>query len=153
MDVGPRDDFAGVLGCGIEGEGFFERILDAEGKPVVAAVYGGRRCKHEMLECVVLPDAPGEFADDDLSLQVGACVGEGVVEGMTHAGLCRHVNDGVDVVFSGCEFVNDGLVGDVAFEEGEILIRPEKFKPCVFEFGVVVCVEVVDAGDALSAIE
>lgn len=153
MDVSLRDDFAGAFGCSIEGKGFFERILDAEGKSVVAAIYGGRRCKHEMLECAALPDAPGEFADNDLSLQVGACVGEGVIKGITHAGLCRHMNDGVDVVFSVREFANDDLVGDVAFEEGEILMLPETFQPCVFEFRIVVCVEVIDADDLLATLE
>ena len=104
-----------------------------------------------MLECVVLPDAPGELADNDLSLQVGAHVGEGILERMAHAGLRGHVDDGVDAVFPAREFINDGFIGDVAFQEGEIPVHPETLKPCVFEFGVVVCVEVIDAEDALAA--
>lgn len=106
-----------------------------------------------MLECTALPDAPGELANNDLSLQVGACVGEGVIKGITHTGLCRHMNDGLDVVILVREFANDGLVGDITFEEGEILISPELFKPCVFESGVVICIEVIDADDALAVLE
>jgi len=83
---------------------------------------------------------------------VAVDVGVGVFDGVADAGLGGHVEDDIkEMVLE--ERVYPVAILNVQFGEGEVFVLFEDPKPGLFEFHVVVIVQVVDAHNGLAIFE
>lgn len=148
MGVGMGHEFVGLLAGGVEGDGVVDVVVDGEGHEGVGAVDRGGGGKDEVADGVVA----AALEDIEEAGDVAVDVGVGVDEGVADAGLGGQVDDGAETVF-GEEVGHAASIGKVEADEGEAGAALELGEAGVFEGGVVVVVEVVEADDGVAAVE
>src|SRR6185437_15167541 len=147
MTVAMRDQFAGALGRGIEGNRRVDAVLDAERLLLVRAIDRGRTRIDETIEPW---KAAGRFEQDHLAHDVAVDIGVRVLQRVAHAGLCREMDDPRYVAIT-CEHFGDTVaVGDVDLVKDEIRIALEPFETSLLQPDAVVLVQIVDANDRLA---
>jgi hypothetical protein len=72
---------------------------------------------------------------------------------MSHPGLSREMDDAGQSRVALDQAENPIAVGDIELGEGETGVSPELRQTRLFQFDVVVIVQIVDADDPLAAIE
>ena len=167
--VAMGEKFVALLRRGVEADGVVHPVFYAEGDLLVAAIDAGAAGIDQVLDALVgIPgragnDGVGRAGNDVIGMPAGfedvveadhiaLDVGVGVLDAVAYAGLGGEVDDDVEVVL-GKDFVDEGFVGEIAFDEGVLVLGMllgflgDYFQPVVFEAGVVVGVEVVEADD------
>ena len=170
-------EFVALLGRSVQAHGIIYAVFYAERDFLVAAIDAGAAGIDQVFDAFVeIPgragnDIVGRAGNDGIGRagngvigmsagfedvveadHVALDVGVGVLDAVAYAGLGGEVDDNVEVVL-GKEGVDEGFVGEVAFDEGVLVLGMllgflgDYFQPVVFEAGVVVGVEVIEADD------
>ena len=148
VGVGVGHRLVGLLGGCVEGQGMVRRVAGGERQPGVGAVDGAGGGVDQVLDAV----APTSLQDMGKPDQVGVHVGHRVLQRVGHPGLGGQVDHSVEA--AGVEVFGDGWgVAQVDLPEREPVVLPEPGDPVPLELGIVVRVEVVDAGDLVSRVQ
>ena len=118
LAVGMCHQFVALLGGGIEGHGIIHLIIGGIRHFLVGAIDTATAGIHEMRHFVMTAGFKNVVEADEVGLDIGIGVGDAVADTC----LCGKVYYNVYLVF-GEDLVDEGLVGDVAFDE-----RPGVFR-------------------------
>jgi hypothetical protein len=113
-------------------------LMHAERHLRVGAIDGARRGEHEVLDAVV----PAALENVQRADDVGIDVGVRVIDAVADAGLGGEVDDALRAHL-GEQPLHAGSVGEVQFGKGEAGLTDELGEPVLFQFNVVVGIEIV----------
>lgn len=145
LGVGGRHELVGLLGGGVERHRRVDAVLLGERNLLVAAVDRAGAGVDEVLDRVVAAGLEHVEESDEVALEVGARVLDGVAD----ARLGGEVHHDVEAVL-GEQALDEGGVAQVAAHEGEAAVRVglgQHAQAGVLDTGVVVAVEVVETDD------
>jgi hypothetical protein len=97
-------------------------------------------------------NAPARLQDGQVTGQIAVLVGEGILDGVTNAGLGGHVDDATGVRLP-YDLAQGRRVGDVRPHHSEAGVRLQPRDTRLLQADVVVIGEIVDPDDFLTAIE
>lgn len=143
LGVGGGHELVGLLCGGVERHRRVDAVLLRERYLLVAAIDRAGACVDEVLDRVVAASLEDVEKADEVALEVGARV----LDGITHARLGGEVHHDVEAVL-GEQALDEGGVAQVAAHEGEAAVRVgfgQHAQARVLDAGVVVAVEVVEA--------
>lgn len=145
MAVAVREQFVGAFSRGVQRNRLIDLIAFAKRHPGVGTIdraAGG-------VDQVGRRMMPAGFEDVEKADQIRLRVGVGIVEGVADSGLRGEVND----LFESALHEQRGQccrVDDVQPLESEIGQRLQSVQPRLFEFDVVVRIQIIDANDRKS---
>lgn len=145
LGVGGGHELVGLLGGGVERHRRVHAVLLGERHLLVAAVDRAGACVDEVLDRVVTAGLEDVEEPDEVALEVGARV----LDGVAHARLGGEVHHDVEAVL-GEQALNEGGIAQVAAHEGEAAVcvgLGQHAQAGVLDTGVVVAVEVVETDD------
>lgn len=146
LAVGMGHQFVALLSGGIEGDGIVDLVVGAVGHLLVAAIDAGGGGIDEMLypTLVLFVTVAAGLEDVVEADEVGLDIGTGVGDAVAHTGLGGEVDHYLGLVL-GKEAVNQLLVGNVAFDKGEVRVLRQLGEALFLETHVVVVVHIVDS--------
>lgn len=145
LGVGGGHELVGLLGGGVERNRRVDAVLLGERHLLVAAVHRAGAGVDQVLDRVVAAGLEDVEEADEVALQVGARVLDGVAD----ARLGGKVHNDVEAVL-GEQALDEGGIAQVAAHEGEAAVRVgfgQHAQARVLDAGVVVAVEIVKADD------
>ena len=147
LGVGGGHELVGLLGGGVERHRRVHTVLLGERNLLVAAVDRAGARVDEVLDRVVAAGLEHVEEADEVALQVGARVLDGVAD----ARLCSEVHHYVEAVLSE-QALDEGGIAQVAAHEGEAAVcvgLGQHAQARVLDAGVVIAVKVVEADDCV----
>lgn len=145
LGVGGGHELVGLLGGGVERHRRVHAVLLGERHLLVAAVYRAGARVDQVLHRVVAAGLKHIEEADEVALEVGARV----LDGVAHARLGREVHHDVEAVL-GEQALDERGVTQVAAHEGETTVGVglgQHAQARVLDAGVIVAVKVVEADD------
>ena len=156
-------ELVALLAGGVQAHRIVDLVVFAVGNLAVEAVHGAGRSEHEVLDLVMAAGFQNVQEADQVALQVGIRVRDGVA----HAGLGGEVHDLVELFF-GKELVQGFLVVDAHLYESAVLVLGTLnhgavgevvaglldaafAESTVFEADIVIVVNIVEAHDFIAA--
>lgn len=151
LGVGGGHELVGLLGSGVERHRRVDAVLLRERHLLVAAVYRAGAGVDEVIDRVVAAGLEHVEETNEVALQVGARVLDGVAD----ARLGGEVHNDVEAVQ--CEqALDEGGIAQVAAHEGEaaVCVGPGQHAQArVLDAGVVVAVKVVETDDGIIGLD
>ena len=146
--VGMRHQLVRLLGGAVEAERMVDIVVHRKRHARIGAVDRGRRGIEQMPAAVMA----AAFQDVGEAGEVGVDIGIRIGQRVTHAGLRAEMHD-VRKAVLGEQLRHGGAVGEIAFDELEARQFGELGEPRLFQFRIVIGVEIVEADDAAAVAE
>src|SRR3984957_9583980 len=146
MAVGMCHQFVGLFRRGIETDGMIGLVVDRKRQLGVGAVNRRGRRIDQMAALV----APASFQNVEKALEGGGGVSMGMINRVTHSGLCGEVNHRCKTMF-GKQLRDRRAIREIGLNEIEPRILAQDSEPRLFQRGIIIIVETVqtDNGTAL----
>ncbi len=145
MRVGVGHQFIGALGRRIERHRLIDRVGGGIRQTVIQAIHRAARGEHQVRRSM----GTAGFQHVEEAHQVALRINVRIVDGITHAGLGRQVDDLLECVL--CKQVQQRLlVGHIQPLEAKVAAFGQLRQACLFQLDAVVAVEVVDANDLMA---
>ena len=143
------EELVALLGRRIQAHRIIHPVVRAERHLLVAAVYAAGTGVDQVLHRMMTASLQDVVEPDHIALDVGIRV----LDAIANTGLSGKVHDDIEVVFLE-EVIDEGLVGEIAFDElvgvprgcGGLLL--DDAQTVLLERRIVVVVQVVKADDA-----